>query len=271
MTNSRDPPDRICRMADEPTARRRQARRGEEHSGKANVTAEPHFAVDLRRRVEALQRLADEAALRGLLQPWRPWRRSARRFFGKLSKAEGAHTVDDIAVGGFAFRLGDVPPVGGRADQHRASDRRRMSQCLLECANRGRAGGNSHRSAAFDAPGTETAEMFQPALLPGHRIGIVAGERRGLDRDCLPCGAELVGDDLRKRGPYALSGFRLGHRDRYPAIARDFDEIAEGLFGGARAKIASELPGPQSIADHQPDARAASDQQRAAIELQRAY
>ena len=100
------------------------------------------------------------------------------------------------------------------------------------------------------------------------RIGVGLQQRRRLDRDRLPRGAELVGDDLRQRGPDALPGLDLRHRDRDPAVARDLDEIAERLFAFPIGRSLRRWRGHSGEADDQADADAAADQQCPAVELQ---
>ena len=65
---------------------------------------------------------------------------------------------------------------------------------------------------------------LRPSLFLRQRIGVSLGQRRGLDSDAVPCGAELVGDDLRQRGPYALTRLGLRDSDGDSAGAADLDD-----------------------------------------------
>ena len=59
------------------------------------------------------------------------------------------------------------------------------------------------------------------------RVGVERVERRRLDRDRAPVRAELVGDDLRQRGPDALPVLGLRHRDGDMPVLADLEPGAE--------------------------------------------
>ena len=85
-------------------------------------------------------------------------------------------------------------------------------------------------------------------------VGVERADRRRLDGDGAPVGAELVGEDLRQRGPGALPDFRLRHRDDDPPVGGDLEEgVEQGLaFGGG--EIGRVAAWPQPPGEHQPDA-----------------
>ena len=142
VADARHPGDRLFRESRQPPARRRGADRCEQHVRAAARRRQSAGCRGLRWTVEPLQRLTDQAALRGL-----PRRRIVRRvavggLLGKLAEGEGPRAVEDEAVGGVAIAGIDVPAIGRGADQHCPRDRRRFAQRLLERADRGRAGGD---------------------------------------------------------------------------------------------------------------------------------
>ncbi len=237
--------DCFMRIAGDPPAGRRQARRCEQHSGEPDVAGEAQAAVGLGRSVQALQRLPDQPRLARQAQRRRIRWSAVRRFLGELGEGEGPDAVDDEAVGRVAVPRRDVPAVGGRADQHRPRHRGRLAHRPFERAYGGRAGSD--------------AQALGPALLPGQGIRKGRRERRGLDADRLPRRAEFVGDDLRQRGPDALPGLGLRHRNRHPPVASNLDERAERLLARLQRQVAREAMRPQRISDDQADPDPAAD------------
>ena len=241
----------------QPASRRCQPSGGVKHAGQANVGGKPPAAFAFGRRIEPRQRLADQPRLGSAACRWIGWCAATGRFLGQFTEGCPPGAADDETIRRVAVGFIDVPAIGGGADQHCARRCRSLAHGLGERADRGRAGGDP------DAVG--------PAFRPGQRVCISLRQRRRLDGNGFPCRSQFVGDDLGQRGPDSLAGLDLRHGDGDPAVSGDLDEGAERLLATCNHEIAGEATRPKRVADNQPDARAAADQQGAAVKLQWAY
>ena len=195
--------------------------------------------------------------------PWSVWRsgRTAWRtavggFFGKLAEGEGPHAVDDEAVGGVAI-AGRRPSGRSRADQHRAGDRRGLAQRLLERANRGGAGGDPDALRATLL--ARRADWRRPRSSG-------AGSTATVSHAAPSSSATICGSAVQMPCPVSICGTAT--------VIRPSRAILMKLPNACSPPAASslvEMARPQREGDDQSDARAAADQQGAAIELQCAY
>ena len=80
-------------------------------------------------------------------------------------------------------------------DQHRSRNGCSLAHWSLERSDRRRIG--------------RDANALGPALVLCKGVGVPLRERCRLNRDRLPCRAELVGNNLRQRGPDPLAGLDL--------------------------------------------------------------
>src|SRR5207249_1657043 len=108
------------------------------HAGKAHVDPELRAAVALRRRVEALRRLADQLPRVGRLQCRLVRHGQRRRRLDERAEARlaAALRVHDLAVLGFALAAVDAPGLRRGLDQHLARRRARLPQRLPGRADR---------------------------------------------------------------------------------------------------------------------------------------
>lgn len=117
----------------------------------------------------------------------------------EFAKGRGANATDDKPVGGITCSRFDLPAICCRSNQHGPSGGRRRAERLFERAH-GRGIGSDPYAR-------------RPALVRCQRIGVGLGQRRGLDGDGLPRGAELVGNDLGQGCPNPLPSLDLRNRD----------------------------------------------------------
>ena len=226
-------------------------------SGQAHVAGEAQAAVGLGRAVEPRQRLADQRAL-----PIGAARVGSAACGSAASSASSPKVkvrpplmTNPSAV---SHSLGlDVPTVGRRADQHRARDRRGLAQRLLERADRGRAGGDPHRPRAGAMPSSH----LRPA--GWHRPPPAAPARPPTVSHAAPSSsATICGSAVQMPCPVSTCGTATVTRPS----RRDLDEIAERLLAAPHREIAGEAAAARREGDDQPDADAAADQQRPAVD-----
>ena len=217
---------RPCRRAASRLPRRAAAHRGIDHVGKADVGGEQgacRRSWRARRAAAAAGRRAGSRRRRGPADaragrsPPRPrparrrgcGRRRARRSrracpappnsafqraaaaMQSRARAAGARPR---AVGASKARIEVEPPVSISALLRRIVARRPAADALQEA-----------RQAAVVG-----------RLLGEQQVGVERADRRRLDRDRAPVGAELVGEDLGQAGIDALAELGLRHRDRSP-------------------------------------------------------
>ncbi|MGY4367712.1 hypothetical protein ACVW1A_003777 [Bradyrhizobium sp. LB1.3] len=176
------------------------------HAGQDRVNAVDGLAVDLVRRVEPLQGLADDNEVLGVLDRDILRRRLAlrgerHRAIAELAAARG---MRDLALRGRAACGLDTPLAGCGLHQHRA---------------RGGAGLAQRRP-----PGTDRVGVAG-RLQAESRIAVeLVVRRRVLDLDLAPVGVELFGEHRRDRGVGALAHLDLRHDQDRAAGLVDADE-----------------------------------------------
>ena len=210
---------RVVDMRDLAAEDRTARKRGDLHAWRSCVDAVDRLAVDFVRRVEPLQRLADELEIRRRLQRRILRRRQSggglRQF--AVSRVLSARVVKDLAV---------LRPAGGRID---APLRRRG---LHQHGPGGRAG-NSHRTPER-ADGGRAAGHLEPEKRV--RVKLVI-RRRGHCGHLLEGRIKLLGEDHGKGGVNALPHLHLRDREGDFAILVDANE---GVRREIRARLRCE-------------------------------
>jgi hypothetical protein len=180
--------------------------RCELHARKDRVDTVDGLAVDLVRRVEALQRLADIDEILGVLERDIRRRRLAARGDGKLA-------------------VGKISPAFGV--RHLALRRRAACRFDLPLSRRGL---NQHGTRARSSLAQRHPERADRVGIAGHlqaegRIAIELVVRRGvLQRHLREIGVELFGEDHRNRRIDALAHLDLRHHQRGVPVLIDADE-----------------------------------------------
>ena len=178
------------------------------------IDGEFRRAVDLERRVEAGDRLADQLEL---------IRRPDRRLLVELDlggiggeravvEAASGRLVSDLAVGRLAFACRHVPALRRRGDQPHARAGAGLQQHLPRRAHAAAADG---RHLAVDVV-----------------LAQVAGRRGVLDLHLRPVAFELLGDDHRQRGDGALPHLLMRRADENAAVGIDGEERVDFVRRG---------------------------------------
>ncbi len=195
---------------------RRRFQRGVQHVGHVDIDAEDGGPGALGLGIEPRQRLADQTEVRRVLQSRRGIERQARRRLGReLTIGQPvAAAIDDESF--LATTLGriDPPALRRRPGQYLTCRSTCLSQAAVERRRR-------HRRSLL---------LYRRLVLEGDLVGVASGDET--DRDALPVGVELVGQDLRQRRIGALAHFRLRQTERDLTVWRDRDPI--GNFAGTK-------------------------------------
>ena len=227
---------------------RRVGEGGELHTVRQGVDAVLRRAIDLGGRIEAFERPADQAELRGLFQRRIGGRLQAGGAAGQgaIGDAPAAGVVDDLAGFGATARRIDAPAARRRLDQHRPRRRARLAQ---------------NRPEGADGIGVSSGLNAQI----GVGVEGVAGWRMG-ESHLRPIGVELLGQDHRDRGVDPLPHLHLRHDQGHLAGGVDPDEgvgreAAAGRVAADLGRFADggEKANQQATANRGPDL-----QQRAA-------
>ena len=108
------------------------------HVGQARVEAKLERAVELRARIEARRRLADNAELRRILQRDLRRHRQRHRRLGQFSIRGAVAARRDHAIGGAACRRIDLPALRRCRDQHGTRATAQLAVLLERVVQRGR-------------------------------------------------------------------------------------------------------------------------------------
>ena len=188
---------------------------GIQHAGNFEVDAVERFSGDDGRVVDAVNRLADDFVIFGILELDGFEIRCGKcsGFFRERAVSEGAvrEGMDDAAGGSLAFGFRDGPGLRGGGDEHLAAG-----------------GANTAKRIPVDGSGGAASGALR-AVNGFVEVGL-------LDADGLPIDVELVGDDHGEAGLDALTDFRILADDGDGAVGGDADESGgqEGWNGRLR-------------------------------------
>ena len=210
-------------------------------AGQAHVAGEAHTAVALGGKVDARQRLTQQLAAADRAESELGRRSQLRCLDRQLAKAKTFAFVNDESAFAIAFGGRDIPALGRGLGQQGACRGARLAQGQFEGANRGRSRSDTQGAVGSQFMLAPSSDATVPALFVGQPVGIYRRGRRRLDRDILPRRAKLVGEDLRKRGPYSLPGFDLRDDNRDAAVGAHLEEMAEHAFAGPGTQAAANV------------------------------
>ena len=173
-----------------------------QHVRQAHVDAVDHLAGQLGQRVEALQRLAGDLPVLGVLELDLLGRLELGRRGGELAVGHRlARAVLDDAVRRRAFRGRHFPFRRRRRDQHLARDGTAFADILLALADAAAAAG---RKVPPDAVAAD-----------------VLARRRIFRRHLRPVALELLGHELGEAGERALPHLGAGDADHHLVVGMD--------------------------------------------------
>jgi hypothetical protein len=188
----------------------------DQHSRHGEIDAKDLLAGDLVERVEALQRLAGDLPVLGILQLHVLGRFELGRRGGDRAIAELlARLVGDDAVGRAAFGRRHLPLGRCRGDQHLARHGAALADILVALAD------------AAAAAGRE--------VLP-HAVALqVLTRSRIFPGDLVPVAFQLLGDELGETGERALAHLGAGDADHHLVVGVDHHPGVDLLhLGGVR-------------------------------------
>ena len=231
--------------AGEAAAGRAGAHRRIDHVGQPHVAGEAGRAVELGRHVEPGQRLAGQAVGVAAADRQVLGQVEARRRFGELGEGDAVGAVPDEAV--MAVELPQstfqrrAAAMQSKARAPAPASRIGASKARIEVeppviisAWRAAKSCAAQRPIAVQEAG-QVAVVRR--LLGEQPVGVERRERRRLDRDRAPVGAELVGEDLRQRRPHALAQLGLRHRDGHPPVGADLEKALNRVSPGAARRF----------------------------------
>ena len=253
---------------DTAAAARRAAHRGMDHVAQPDVGGEARRAVDLGGDIEPGQRLTDQPVLEPAADREVVGQALHGGRLGQLGEGNPVVAAPDEAAVGVELLPVDVPAARGGPGEQGAGGGAGLAQPRLEAAHRGRSRGDHERVAGrifARGPAVDAEDRGEGAvvgrLLGEQQVGVERADRRRLDRDGAPVGAELVGEDLGQAGIDALAELGLGDGDDDAAVAADLEEgVEQGLAVGG-AQVGPVAAWPQAPGEGQADASAAADQQ----------
>ena len=211
---------------------------GVEHAGLQHVDPEARRAVDLARRFQPVQGLADELEHRRVLERGlvghglRGGRGGQFAEARRLARGMPDHAVLDLYLGR------RHPPLLSRGGhQHGARRGTGLAHRQPQVLHARRAAGHHHARLTHQLGG----HPFEPAAhraflvgMEGQRVDdagevVVDGvDGRGLDAHAGPVGVQLFGQDHRQPGVDALAHFALGHDHGDEVVGADLDPAVEG-------------------------------------------
>ena len=185
---------------------RRLRERRDLHARRPRVDAIDGRSVDLRRRVQALRRGADELEIRRSLERHAFGHRHAGRVGGKLAVfgTSARRRVKHFASLRATRRRIDIPALRRRRHEHGSRGRPGLAQRLPRAAYRVRVAGCLHAEQGIGIELFVGRSMFQPHLFQVH--------------------LQLFGDQHRDGGVGALAHLDVGHDQRDLTVRIDTDE-----------------------------------------------
>ena len=234
------------------------------HIGQADVACEIRRPIDLCGHVEPWHRSPDQLARTLPPDRQRVRRGQPRRRDREIGEPQPLAVIDDEPLVDRARRRRDIPSRRRRLAQQRTRTGPSQPTRLLEHPDRCRSPGQHRRAARRDRRehiGGQARQAAVEQLVERERVGVERIDRRGLDTDGTPVGAQFVRHDLRQRGIDALAMFELGHRDADMAVGADLQPGSEDRLTRIGDQVRRIATRPDRPGDHQPHACAAADQE----------